>query len=167
MVYKMPIPLMLGFVKFLHDLFTAVWIGGLFILGVAILPSINRALGSQPEKKAVMDTIRKRFSIVVYISILGLLVTGIMLSNRSPLFLGYFNLSNEYSFLLAIKHLLIVLMVVLTVVRSVLLPRLTSLTPPRKMKLNGVVLFANIILGLLVLLLSGFTAAAALAPSPP
>lgn len=154
----MTVPLLLVLIKFLHDLFTSLWIGGLIVLGITILPAINKTLNSQPEKEKVTDAIRSRLSILIYISIIGLLITGILLSNRSPLFLGYFTIANEYSFILTIKHALIGVMVVFTIVRSLVVPRLTTLQMPTKKKLNGGILFANIILGILVLFFSAYTA---------
>jgi hypothetical protein len=72
--------------------------------------------------------------------------------------LGYFTIANEYSFLLTLKHSLIGIMVVFTITRSQVVPRLTTLKVPTKKKLNGGLLFANIILGILVLFLSAYTA---------
>jgi uncharacterized membrane protein len=154
----MAVPVLLVLVKFLHDLFTSIWIGGLIVLGITVLPAINKTLNSQPEKEKATEAIRSRLSILIYISIIGLLITGILLSNRSPLFLGYFTIANEYSFLLTLKHSLIGIMVVFTITRSQVVPRLTTLKVPTKKKLNGGLLFANIILGILVLFFSAYTA---------
>ena len=151
--------IVLGLVKFLHDLFTATWIGGLFTLAIVVLPSIKKTMGMNPESKKLIMTIRKRLNGIVWISIIGLLVTGILLSNSSPLFGGLFSISNEYSILLTIKHIVIALMVIIVIVRGHVLSRLTN-TPPQKIeKISKVLMMLNLVFGIVVLLLSGFTAA--------
>lgn len=157
----------LGLVKFLHDLFTVTWIGGLLTLAFVVLPSIKKTMGMTPETKQVITAIKKRLNIVVWISIVGLLVTGILLSNSSPLFEGYLSISNEYSLLLTIKHVFIALMILVVVVRGQVLPRMSNLPPPKQEKLNKVLMMTNVIFGILVLLLSGFTAAAGMIENLP
>ena len=36
-------------VTFLHDLFTAVWVGGLIALGLVVLPAARTAFGIAPQ----------------------------------------------------------------------------------------------------------------------
>ncbi len=38
-------------ITFLHDLFTAVWIGGLITLGLTVLPSVKKSLGKRAADK--------------------------------------------------------------------------------------------------------------------
>lgn len=152
--------LVLGLVKFLHDLFTAIWIGGLFTLAVVVLPSVKKTQGMNPESKKLIMTIRKRLNSIVWVSIIGLLVTGILLSNSSPLFGGLFSIANEYSIFLTLKHIVIALMVIIVIVRGNILPKMTN-TPPEKIeRLSKILMMLNLVFGILVLLLSGFTAAA-------
>jgi len=151
--------LVLGLVKFLHDLFTATWIGGLFTLAIVVLPSIKNTMGMNPESKKLIMAIRKRLNGIVWVSIIGLLVTGILLSNSSPLFGGLFAIADEYNILLTIKHIVIALMVIIVIVRGHVLSRLTN-TPPQKIeKISKVLMMLNLVFGIVVLLLSGFTAA--------
>jgi len=151
--------LLLGLVSFLHDLFTVMWIGGMLVLGFVVLPTIKKTLGLGPETKKLMDAIRDRLSKLAYLSMIGLLVTGIMLSRSSPLYLGPLSLGNEFSAWLSIKHLMIALMIVISIARSIVVPR-KAMPEPKKMKLNASLLMLNIVLGIGVLLLSGFIAAA-------
>ncbi len=151
--------LLLGLVSFLHDLFTVMWIGGMLVLGFVILPTIKKTLGLGPETKKLIEAIRKRLSKLAYLSMIGLLVTGILLSRSSPLYLGPLSIGNEFSAWLSIKHLMIALMVVISIVRSIVVPQ-KAMPEPKKMKLNALLLMLNIVLGIGVLLLSGFIAAA-------
>jgi len=149
----------LGLMKFLHDLFTVLWIGGMLILGIVVLPSLRGALGKGPEMKKITDLIRRRLSRVALISIIGLFITGVLLSNSSPLFDGYLSFGNTYSMLLATKHILIGIMVAISFVRNMLLSRLTPETMQKQEKMGMLLLMLNILLGISVLMLSGYTAA--------
>lgn len=143
-------------ITFLHDLFTAVWIGGLITLGLTVMPSVKKVLGKGPQTKKLMDTIQKRHSVWVYVSLIGLIITGLLQSNRSPEFLGLFSFGNAYSATLAIKHILVLAMIAIALYRSL---ALGSTSTPAEEKLKVRLLVLNIVFGISILLLSGFTAA--------
>lgn len=154
---------------FLHDLFTVVWIGGLITLGITVLPSARKVLGMGPQTKQLMDAIQKRLSVLVYVSIVVLIVTGLLLSNQSAAFQGLFRFNNPYAIVLSLKHILVLGMVAVAVLRSVALARRVGPPGPgqeKQEKLKMALLFLNIAMGILVLLLSGFSAALA-AGAPP
>ncbi|MBN1581797.1 MAG: hypothetical protein JXA89_13920 [Anaerolineae bacterium] len=146
-------------VTFLHDLFTAIWVGGLITLGITVLPSARRVLGTGPQTRKLMDAIQKRQSILVYVSIVGLAVTGLLLSNRSPAFQGLLRFGNAYSAMLALKHILVLAMVAVALIRSLALGRGRGPQKPAQEKLSAGLLFLNVALGVLVLLLTGFAVA--------
>lgn len=157
----MPKQIVFALITFLHDLFTVVWVGGLITLGLTVLPSARSVLGMGPQTKQLMNEIRNRLSKLVYVSIAGLVLTGLLLSRRSPAFSGLFSFGNSYSTILTLKHVLILAMVAVALYRSLVLGRRTGPSTPDQEKLSaGLVLF-NSLLGLVVLLLSGFTAALA------
>jgi len=151
-------------VTFLHDLFTAVWIGGLITLAITVLPSARQVLGKGPQMKQLMDAIQKRMRILVYISMVGLVLTGMLLSNRSPAFTGLFHLGTPYSTVLALKHVLVLAMIAIALVRSLALGRRGEPSTPSREKLSMALLLLNLALGVAVLLLSGFSAALATTP---
>ena len=150
--------LILGLITFLHDLFTAMWIGGLIVMAAVIMPGVKKTLGQGPETKKVMTQIKKQMNILVWISIIGLLITGILLSNSSPLFGGLFSIANEYSIWLTLKHIIIAVMVLNVIIRGHVLTRM-NLPPPREEKFSKLLMVINLILGIVVLLLSGFLSA--------
>ncbi|HEY72820.1 MAG TPA: hypothetical protein G4N99_06055 [Thermoflexia bacterium] len=156
--------IMFAIVTFLHDLFTAVWIGGLITLGLTVLPSAKKVLGMGPQTKKLMDAIQKRLSVLVYVSIAGLLLTGLLLSNRNPAFQGLFSFGNPYSTVLALKHVLVLAMIAVSLYRSLILGRRSGPSTPSQEKLSAGLLFFNIILGVAILLLSGFSVALGSAP---
>ncbi|MCK4831372.1 MAG: CopD family protein [Anaerolineales bacterium] len=151
-------------ITFLHDLFTAVWIGGLITLGLTVLPSAKKVLGKGPEMKKLMDAIQKRLSVLVYVSIVGLLLTGLLQANRAADFQGLFSFANTYSIFLSLKHVLVLAMIAITLYRSLVLGRRTGPSTPAQEKLSVKLLLLNMVLGVAVLLHSGFGAALAAVP---
>lgn len=154
-----PQMIVFALVTFLHDLFTAVWIGGLIVLGVTVLPTARQVLGKGPQMKQMMDIILKRQSTLVYVSIVGLALTGVLLANRSPEFSGLFSFNNLYSSMLTLKHILVVAMIAIALYRSLGLGRVGRPISEVQEKLKAVLLFFNMALGIVVLLLSGILAA--------
>ncbi len=146
-------------VTFLHDLFTVVWIGGLITLGITVMPSIKKVLGMGPQTKKLMDAIQKRLSVLVYVSIVGLLLTGLLQARRNPMFQGLFSFGNPYSTVLTLKHILVLAMIAVALYRSLVLGRRNGPPTPSQEKLSAGLLFLNVILGVAILLLSGFSVA--------
>jgi len=162
----MPKQTVFAIVTFLHDLFTAVWIGGLITLGITVMPSAKKVLGMGPQTKQLMDAIQKRLSVLVYVSIVGLVLTGLLQANRNPAFQGLFSFGNPYSIVLSLKHILVLAMIVVALYRSLVLGRQSGPSTPSQEKLKAGLLFLNIALGIAVLLLSGFDTALSLGPLP-
>lgn len=151
-------------VTFLHNLCTAVWIGGLITLGVTILPSARKVLGVGPQTKELMDTIQRRLSVLVYVSIVVLVLTGLLMTNRSPASQGLFSFGNAYSTVLTLKHILVLVMIIVALFRSLVLDRWSGLSNQAREKLKAGLLFFNIVLGIVVLLVSSFSAALSAGP---
>ena len=155
----MPKQVVFAVVVFLHDLFTAVWIGGLITLSFTVLPSARQVLGKGPQMKTLLDAVQKRLSVLVYVSIVGLILTGMLQANRNPAFEGLLHFGNAYSTALSLKHIAVVVMIGITLFRSLVLGRRQEpLTPPQE-KLNMGLLLLNMVLGIAVLLLTGLSVA--------
>jgi len=148
-------------VSFFHDLFTAIWIGGLIVTAFTYMPAVKEVLGGTPQMKMVMSAFQKRQSVWVYVSIVGLILTGLLMSNRSPEFERLFAFSNPYSVALTIKHILVLVMIGLSLYRSLVLGREEGLSSPSREQLNVRLLLINVVMAFLVLLTSGFVAALA------
>ena len=95
-----------GIISFLHNLFSAIWIGGLIALALTVIPSVIKVMGKTPEAKRLLNQIKKRLSVLVYISIFVLLVTGLLLSKHSTVYGGFSFAKNTYTTLLTVKHIL-------------------------------------------------------------
>lgn len=145
-------------VTFLHDLFTAAWIGGMLTLAWAILPAARSTLGPGPDAKALMAKFRGRMSIVAYVSMAGLWITGLLLSRRGG---SLFAFDTPYATVLSIKHILTVAMVAIALLRNLGGRIKVQLAGPRP---QAALLVVNVILGVAVLALSGATAVLAKLP---
>ncbi len=155
----MPEQIVFAIVVFLHDLFTVVWIGGLITLVLTVLPSTRQVLGKGPQMKKLMGAIQKRLSVLVYVSIVGLILTGMLQANRIPAFEGLFHFGNAYSTALSLKHIVVILMIGIALVRSLVLGRRQEPLTPSQEKLNMGLLLINMVLGIVVLLLTGLSVA--------
>lgn len=150
-----------AFVTFLHDLFTVIWMGGLIVTVISYLPSLKESLGVGPQVKKVMMSFQKRQSIWVYISMGGLILTGLMLSNRNPEFESLFGFGNAYSVALSIKHILVIFMIGITLYRSLVISRPQAVMTPKKDHLSFKLLIINVVLAVALLFSSGLVAAIA------
>ncbi len=153
--------LVYAFVSFFHDLFTVIWMGGLIVTVISYMPTLKKALGPGPQIKKVMMAFQKRQSIWVYVSMGGLILTGLLMSNQNPEFKHLFGFGNAYSVTLSIKHILVILMIGITLYRSLILNQ-PHLTPtPEKEHLSFQLLIINAITAVAVLLTSGLVDALA------
>lgn len=141
----------------IHLIATVIWIGGIsFILFVAI-PSAKNVLGGEAGK--LMGEISKRFTPISNYSILFLFITGVALTILNKQFSGIGIFENKWPLILAIKHIIVLGMVVIHFYRGLVLnPRIAKTesanekTALQKLSLNLVKV--NFSLGILVLLLS-------------
>ena len=155
----MPKQVVFAIVVFLHDLFTAIWIGGLITLALTVLPAAQQVLGKGPQMKELVDAIQKRLSVLVYVSIVGLIVTGALQANRNPAFEGLFHFGNAYSTALSLKHIVVIAMVGVALFRSLVLGRRQGPLTPSQEKLKVGLLLLNVVLGVVILLLTGLSVA--------
>lgn len=152
--------LILATFYWLHLIATVIWIGGIiFILFIAI-PSSKQVLGAESGK--LMGEISKRFTPLVNYSIILLIITGLVLTGFNKQFSGIGNFGNSWTLVLALKHILVLGMVVVHFYRGlVLAPKIvktesiTEKTSLQKLSMNLVKV--NFCTGLLVLFLSGVT----------
>ena len=149
----------IAIMTFLHDLFTAIWIGGMITLGLSVFPSIKKVLDMGPQTMKLIEAIQKKLSKIVYVSIVGLFITGAVKAKMVPEFLGLFHFGNTYSMILGVKHILVILMVVIAVLRSQVVGRNMKGPNPKVVKTKAGMLMINMLLGVIVLLLSGFNTA--------
>jgi len=145
-------------VRFLHDLFTAAWIGGLLVLSLVVLPGLKKDPQVKKPKIAIR-AIQKRMRVLALISMLGLAVTGILMSQRQPGFTGLFSFTSSAMTLLSIKHILMILMITLAFSRLAVNRKAEKQESSKLEKISEGILFGNTFLGLVVLFLSAYLSA--------
>lgn len=148
-----------GLAGFLHNLFTVVWVGGLVMIVMTFLPSAKDVFGKGSQTRDLLIAINKRHNKWVYISIIGLFVTGVIQARAEPTFNGLLRFDSLYSSLTSIKHLLTFLMVGIALYRSLVIGKNLGSAKPNVMKQGMRLIVANAALGVIVLLISGLMAA--------
>jgi len=141
--------------RFLHNLFTALWIGGLLTMVLAVLPGIRKNEKICGGKTwLIIEGIQARLRPIAWVSMAGLAITGILLGRSSKEFTGLFNFGTPYMTAISVKHILIILMVVLAFVRLSINKRIQAEQKPELQKASFGVLLLNAVLGVVVLFLS-------------
>lgn len=157
-------PIVQSIVRGLHDLFAAMWAGGLLVMALVVFPSLRsmRAGAKAPTTEGAgaapvarfMVVMQRRLRRIVSIAIAGVFLTGILLLVFSIRTSGGFDVTSAYGASLVAKIVLSVAMLVIAVVRSAKLRRLGD--EPGDPRRSGVPLvFANAVLAAVVLILSG------------
>lgn len=95
---------------FFHILATVVWIGGILILTLLVIPEVNRILSDQPALYQVLQRLRKRFTPISNLALVVLIVTGLSQMTADPNYDGLLKFDNTWSQVLLVKHILIILM---------------------------------------------------------
>lgn len=149
---------MLIFAGVLHDLFTVVWIGGLLTMGLVVMPAAKKVFEDPGEAKKFTGMVQKRMSRFGFISIAVLLVTGVVLARSGSDFAGLFSFDNLFSSLLAVKHLIFLVMVIIVVARSLILKKWDS-PAVQKNRIPEKLFLANVLLGTTVVIISSIISA--------
>jgi putative copper export protein len=154
----------------LHDVFAAVWAGGLLIMALVVMPTMQSmraelpprssaaGRGAAPGPARFMVRMQKRLRVVVTVAIIGIFATGILMLRQSMLSSGRLDPRSIYGASLIAKVALSVVMVVIALIRAGKLRALGD--TPGDPKASGVaLLYTNAALALVVLLLSGVAGA--------
>lgn len=142
--------------EWLHLLATIIWIGAMIMLLLVVIPCAKHVLGSSPTFKELMNSIGKRTTSLVNVSIFFLIITGIVLAI-------YERSSVSWSWVLLIKHVIVSVMVAIHLCRNkIIAPKLkrmrlkdsTSQSFVKLQKLQMILIWINLTLGILVLLVT-------------
>ncbi len=146
----------------LHVLGTVVWIGGILITLLVILPSSKAAIESAPMAGKLMKEVAKRFTPLANISILLLIVTGIFIFYYDKNYTSLLYLKNRWNVQIAMKHVLVAVMIIIHFYRGLILSKKiekssskqNEIQTARLKKLSLDLVKANFALGIVVLLLT-------------
>jgi putative copper export protein len=145
--------LLMNVMRFLHNLFTAIWIGGMLLMAVVILPGIRKN-PKISEPMMVINGIQDRIKPFALVSMAGLAITGMLLGKSSKSFTGLMDFGTPYMTTLSVKHILIVVMVILAFVRLSINKRVKIEKKMELQKVSAGILALNAMLGVVVLFLS-------------
>jgi putative copper export protein len=151
--------ILFGLVKALHDILTAVWVGGIFVTAAAIMPAIKSAGGLKENFISLLISYQKRISILAIISMAGLWLTGTLLGRQSNAYQGLFSFGTTYDQIITLKHILTLGMAGIGLIRRFGPGRKINTFTPNQQRIYGLLLGANLFLGLTILVLSGLAAA--------
>lgn len=147
-----------GMAGFLHTIFTIIWIGGLIMIVITVLPAAKNSLDNNKQVQLLMHGILKRHRLWVYISIIGLMLTGIIQARSATDFSGMMRFDTTFSSLVSIKFILTIIMVGVAIFRSIVYGKKGVNTTPQQNKLSLKLVFVNASIGILILLASSFLA---------
>ena len=141
-------------VRSIHNIFTSIWIGGMLVMVITFLPTIRKEIKDIELQGSVIDKIMSRHSRWVYLGVVFLAVTGLLMARFSGQTSGLFNFANTYGTILSIKHILVILITVIALVRSVAFKNAASNKDKSKKKMSMALLMVNTFLGTVILVLS-------------
>lgn len=105
-------PSILAISYFFHLIATIVWIGGLVVLTIMVLPEARRVLGTNSEFYTLLSRLRKRFFPLSNLSLAVLIVTGLVQMSGDTHYDGVLQFTNEWSQVLLLKHIAIFGMII-------------------------------------------------------
>ena len=145
-------------IRSLHNIFTSIWIGGMLVMVLSFLPTIRKEIKDNELQGSLIDKIMNRHSKWVYIGIVILAGSGMLMARLSGKTSGLFSFANPYASILSIKHILVIVITVIALVRSIAFKNAASSKDKSKKKLSMALLFINTLLGTVILVLSSIAA---------
>ena len=101
----------------LHLLATVTWVGSLAGISFLVLPAMQRSL--DPETQLVfIEAMQKRLEPIAWFSMSLLLATGLFQMSVNPHYDGFLSTSTQWSLAILSKHLLGILMVVVSAIQT-------------------------------------------------
>jgi uncharacterized membrane protein len=101
----------------LHLLATVTWVGSLAGVSFLVLPAMQRSLS--PESQLVfIEAMQKRLEPIAWFSMTLLVLTGLFQMSVNPHYDGFISVSTQWSLAILIKHLLGIVMVVVSAVQT-------------------------------------------------
>ena len=160
----------LAFTYWLHLLATVAWIGSIIATSILFLPAAGKAL-KPVDHLALIEAMQKRLEPIAWFSISLLVLTGLFQMSVNPHYDGFLSTSTQWSLAILAKHVLGILMVVVSAIqtwevipaihRAILLSKknknTSNLDSLRKREIN--LLRLNFGLSILILLATAFARA--------
>jgi uncharacterized membrane protein len=107
----------LALTYWLHLLATVSWVGSLAGVSFLVLPAMKRAL--EPETQLVfIEAMQKRLEPIAWFSMTLLVLTGLFQMSVNPHYDGFISVSTQWSLAILTKHLLGIIMVVVSAIQT-------------------------------------------------
>ena len=107
----------LALTYWLHMLATVTWVGSLAAINLLVLPASKRTL-KLVDQLSFISALQKRLEPIAWFSISLLVVTGLIQMSTSPHYDGFLSLSTQWSMAILTKHVLGVIMVVVSAIQT-------------------------------------------------
>jgi len=99
-----------------HLLAAVVWIGGLIVLALVVLPGARRVLSDIPDVptvgqnpvEAILTELDRRFTPLANLSLVVLIATGMLQMSADENYGGFLQLSNTWAWAMLFKHLAVI-----------------------------------------------------------
>lgn len=113
-----PIPFWaLTLTYWLHMLSVVIWIGSLATINIFILPASKRTL-NLVQQLSLISALQKRLEPIAWFSIGILLFTGLIQMSTSEHYDGFLSISTQWSLAILAKHILGVLMIIVSAIQT-------------------------------------------------
>lgn len=145
-------------IRSLHNIFTSLWIGGMLFMILTLLPVIRKVIADKNMQGELITQILIRQNRWIYLGILVLLISGLLLSRQSGQTTGFIDFENQYSTILSIKHILVIVLAFIAIIRSTIYREAAISRNPAKKKFSMTLLLINSLLGITILVLSTMNA---------
>ncbi len=107
----------LTLIFWLHLLGTVTWVGSLAALTWLVLPASHQSL--QPaDELALIASIQRRLEPLAWFCLSLLVVTGLFQMSVNPHYNGFLALSSQWSIALLVKHVLVLLLIMVSAVHT-------------------------------------------------
>jgi uncharacterized membrane protein len=107
----------LALTYWLHLLATVSWVGSLAGVSFLVLPAMKRSL--EPETQLIfIEAMQKRLEPIAWFSMTLLVLTGLFQMSVNPHYDGFISVSTQWSVAILTKHLLGIVMVVVSAIQT-------------------------------------------------
>ncbi len=101
----------------LHLFATVTWVGSLASVSILVLPAMKRSLDAETQL-IFIEALQKRLEPIAWFSMSLLLATGLFQMSVNPHYDGFLSTSTQWSLAILIKHILGIIMVVVSAVQT-------------------------------------------------
>lgn len=107
----------LALTYWLHLLATVTWIGSLAGVSFLVLPAMRRSLNAETQL-IFIEAMQRRLEPIAWFSMSLLVLTGLFQMSVNPHYDGFLSASTQWSLSILIKHLLGIVMVVVSAIQT-------------------------------------------------